>query len=114
MPVIFYIFGGLALFGALINAVALQFTLAATILTSAVFCLGFGYMIDLLEQIRNNTKPLIESRLARELEVPAGYEDTYKGYPFKRLDGGQVEVLITGKGTRVFKSWKEFSAAVGG
>jgi hypothetical protein len=80
---------------------------------SAVFCLGFGYMIDLLMQIRNNTMPLIEGRLERTSEVPAGYEDIYKGYPFRRLDGGKVEVL-TGNGPRVFRNWTEFNAVVGG
>ena len=113
MPVIFYIFGAIALFAAVIAVQTFQVALAATIVVSAVFCFGFGYMIDLLQQIRNNTRRAVEPRRELALKPPDGYEDVYQGYPYRRLAGGSIEVLV-GNGTRVFKSWKEFNAAVGG
>ena len=111
MPVVFYILSGIGFFSALLGVLIGEFTLAATVVVSAVFCLGFGYMIALLEKIQSNTKPRVVSKIERQEELPAGYQDSYKGYPFRVLENKQVEVL-GGTGTRIYKNWQEFHAAV--
>jgi hypothetical protein len=68
-------------------------------------------MIALLENIQRNTSPRLAGQLERKAELPEGYEDFYHGYPFRRLQRGQIEVL-TGNGTRVFKNWQDFHTAV--
>jgi hypothetical protein len=46
------------------------------------------------------------------ISVPDGYQDVYKGFPYRLLSGGQVEAL-TGDGPRVYGNWAEFVKATG-
>lgn len=43
---------------------------------------------------------------------PSGYEDTYQGFPFKRIEGGKIEIL-TSEGPKTYSDWDAFIKAVG-
>jgi hypothetical protein len=50
-------------------------------------------------------------RVSEQRTVPDGYQDVYKGFPYRLLMGGQVEAL-TADGPRRYRNWAEFVKAI--
>jgi hypothetical protein len=93
-------------FGATIGTAMIFFFWAAGALITGLFAL-------LTRGRKTYVEETIHSPLDRMQSIPEGYENQYRGYPFKQIGGGRIEVL-TAEGPKIYQSWAAFNQAVGG